>query len=174
MRKFFFLCFFLLATGLALNAQTNFKKNALTAAIVVSDEAKALHFYRDILGMQEAGGFVIDSVFAKNLGLSKGKSFKVALLSFLDTPESSQLKIVSFTEVLKQEAAAVYDAVQEQFGLQYLTLQVHSLDPIMARAKKEGVQPQAATPLKLDDHVYLVLLRDPDGTFVEVIGDYSG
>ena len=57
MRKFFFLCFFLLTTGLVLNAQTNFKKNALTAAIVVSDEAKALHFYRDILGMQEAGGF---------------------------------------------------------------------------------------------------------------------
>ena len=50
---------------------------------------------------------------------------------------------------------------------------LYSLDEILKQAKKEGVTPEADTPIKLEDHVYLVLLKDPDGVFVELIGDYS-
>ncbi len=152
--------------------KSNFKAGALTAAVVVSNESQSLHFYTGILGMQEVGSFTIDSIFAKRLGLSQGHPFKVTRLAFHRSPESSELKIVSF-DLPKAKMDSVNSGVQRQLGLQYLTLQVHALDPVLERAKKEGLMPEADTPVKLGEHSYLVVLRDPDGVFVELIGDYS-
>lgn len=166
------LLFFVLSAQ-ALYSQSNFKAGALTAAIISSDSEQTLHFYKDILGLKDAGGFTIDAGFAKRLGLSDGVSFQVTLLKFSDSPDSSQLKIVSFEEQEDLDVEEVKSSIQEQLGLQYLTLQVYSLDPILARLKKEGVLPEAETPIDLGGGRFLILLKDPDGVFVEVIGSLT-
>ena len=153
--------------------ESNFKSGALTAAIVVSNEQESLVFYKDILGLEEVGSFTIDAGFAKRLGLSDGEPFKVTRLAFDASTASSELKIVSF-DLPKTEVESVKSKVQQQLGLQYLTLQVNSLDPIVKRAKEKGLQPEAETPIKLGENSFLILLRDPDGVFVEVIGAFSG
>ena len=174
MRIRFVLSAILLSFTLGLYAQeSNFKPGALTAAVVSKDAAKTIDFYTKVIGMQKVGAFKIDSVFAKRLGLSGVKPFKVTRLAFDATPESAQLKIVSFDAEVTSAAKPVTPSIQGRLGLQYLTLQVVSLDEILKQAQKEGVVPEADTPIKLGDHSYLVLLRDPDGVFVEIIGDYS-
>ncbi|WP_442846594.1 VOC family protein [Leeuwenhoekiella sp. H156] len=152
--------------------ESNFKPGALTVAVVASDEQQSLHFYKDILGLHEVGSFTVDAPFATRLGLSQGLPFKVTRLAFDTIPGSSQLKIASF-DLPKAEVDSVKAGIQQQLGLQYLTLQVYTLDGIMEAIKKEGVQPEADTPIKLGENNYLLLLRDPDGVFIEVIGDYS-
>ncbi|RXG27384.1 VOC family protein [Leeuwenhoekiella marinoflava] len=82
------LVFFTLSVQV-LCAQTNFKSEALTAVIISSDSEQTLHFYKDILGLKDAGGFTIDADFAKRLGLSDGVSFHVTLLKFSDLPDSA-------------------------------------------------------------------------------------
>ncbi|MFD2826340.1 VOC family protein [Leeuwenhoekiella polynyae] len=157
----------------ALCAQTNFKSGALTAAVISSNSQQTLHFYRDILGLKDAGAFTIDAAFAERLGLSAGVPFEVTVLKFTDSPDSSQLKIVSFEEEEDLNVEEVKTSIQEQLGLQYLTLQVYSLDPIIARLKKEGILPEAETPIDLGNGSFLILLKDPDGVFVEVIGSLT-
>ena len=166
------LVFFVLSVQ-ALCAQTNFKSGALTAAVISSDTQQTLHFYKDILGLKDAGAFTIDAAFAKRLGLSAGVPFEVTVLKFTDLPDSSQLKIVSFEEQEDLDVKEVKASIQEQLGLQYLTLQVYSLDPIVARLKKESVLPEAETPIDLGNGNFLILLKDPDGVFVEVIGSLT-
>ena len=173
MRKFFWVALVFMFIGQAIIAQNNFKPGALTAAVISSDTQKSLHFYKDLLGLQDAGGFTIDSTFAKRLGLSDGVAFAVVLLKISDSEDSSQLKIVSLEEQEDFNTEEVKTTIQQQLGLQYLTLQVYSLDPIMARLKKEGVLPQAETPLDLGNGNFLILLKDPDGVFVEVIGSLT-
>lgn len=171
MKYSFYVLLLLAVTQFSVRAQSsNFKPNALTAAVVVTDSEKSLHFYKDILGLQDAGAFDIDAVFAKRLGLSSDTPFHVDLLKFSDTEKSSQLKIVSFKN---NDPDSVKDLIQQQLGLQYLTLEVYSLNSIMENVKKEGIKPEGETPLNLGDNRYLVLLKDPDGVFVEIIGDYK-
>ncbi len=55
-------------------------------------------------------------------------------------------------------------------GMQYITIFVKHLIPIMERAKKHQVKILSGEPSTLGDNRYFLLVQDPDGTFIELIG----
>ena len=59
-------------------------------------------------------------------------------------------------------------------GPSYLTIFVHGVDAVMNRAKKLGYKPYAKSPQILPEglpqDVCLLMLKDPDGNFVEIVG----
>ncbi|MFI8377233.1 VOC family protein [Leeuwenhoekiella sp. NPDC079379] len=169
--KFYLVSIIFLSYFMSNAQESNFKTNALTAAIISSYSEKSLHFYKDILGLQDAGVIEIDSNFSKKLGLSDNIPFHVDVLKFSDSPDSPNLKIVSFKTENKREPVNTF--IEKQLGLQYLTLNVYSLNSIMEAVKKEGIKTEGETPIKLAEDRYLLLVKDPDGVFIELIGDYD-
>ena len=64
--------------------------------------------------------------------------------------------------------------IDSQLGFRYLTIYVTDTAAAMARLQKAGVKPLAKGPVELPDSLakgmYLTVVRDPDGNFVELIG----
>ena len=60
--------------------------------------------------------------------------------------------------------------IQDDTGVQYITIQVKSLKPIIDRLKEQKVTFLGSTPTPLTSNTHFVLVQDPDGTFVELIG----
>ena len=59
-------------------------------------------------------------------------------------------------------------------GFSYLTIFVTDVDAVLERAKKAGLKPYAKSPQRLPEglpqDVCLLMLKDPDGNFVEIVG----
>jgi hypothetical protein len=55
--------------------------------------------------------------------------------------------------------------------MQYITIFVKSLKPILARIKENNIDILSAEPTILSGGRHFVLIQDPDGTFVELIGN---
>jgi hypothetical protein len=60
--------------------------------------------------------------------------------------------------------------MSDDTGVQYITIFVNHLKPIMERVQKNKIQILSGTPSKLAENRYFILIQDPDGTFIELIG----
>jgi len=60
--------------------------------------------------------------------------------------------------------------VPDDTGVQYITIFVKSMKPLIERIQKHKVKMLGKTPTMLDANRQFVLVQDPDGTFVELIG----
>ena len=62
-------------------------------------------------------------------------------------------------------------------GLSYLTIFVNDVDKVLNNAKANGYQPYAQSPQILPEglpqDVCLLMLKDRDGNFVEIVGPLS-
>ena len=160
----------LLCLPLSGQAQTDsiqYSSGSISIGVVVSKMKKSLKFYKEVLGMVETGGFSIEREFARKSGLSGGKPFDVVILKTKDDPNATELKLVSFKGKSQHPEQK---HIQDDTGVQYVTLFVESLDPVLARLKKNRVKRLGKTPVPLSDGRYFILVQDPDGTFIELIG----
>ncbi len=161
------ICLFFGAVLFAQNSTSNFEKPTISIGLLVSDMEASLAFYTGVIGMQETGGFPVDSVFAKKSGLSGGVPFKVKMLKLENNEAASEFKLVSFgNKTLGKE-----QVIQDQNRMRYMTIFVKSMAPILERAKKAGVSILSEPELTVRDGRQFVLLQDPDGVFVELIGN---
>jgi predicted enzyme related to lactoylglutathione lyase len=62
------------------------------------------------------------------------------------------------------------EVIQDDTGMQYITILVKDLKPFIDRLKKHGTQMLGETPIQLGSGDHFVLIQDPDGTFIELIG----
>jgi catechol 2,3-dioxygenase-like lactoylglutathione lyase family enzyme len=140
---------------------------ALAVGLVCSDLNKSLFFYQTVIGMQDAGGFEVDGQFSADAGLSNGKPFRVRQLKLHGGAEAQILKLAccSDSATLSQP---VY--VSGAPGVRYLTFEVASTKAIRERLQQNGIRLLGKTPLPLDDGLELIMVQDPDGVFVEIIG----
>jgi len=60
--------------------------------------------------------------------------------------------------------------LQDDTGMQYITIHVKALKPILERIKANDVKLLGETPFLMGGTTYFTLVQDPDGTFVELIG----
>jgi hypothetical protein len=64
--------------------------------------------------------------------------------------------------------------IHSQLGFRYLTIFVTDIGDAEARLKQAGVKPIAKTPKKLpkalSEDLHLIIVRDPDGNLVELLG----
>jgi catechol 2,3-dioxygenase-like lactoylglutathione lyase family enzyme len=157
---------FLLAPSSGL-AQSEFSSGLIGVGVVTADLEKSLAFYTDVIGMVRVSEFDVDADFAKASGLSNGVPFHVDVLKLQDSPVANQWKLMSFGTDPQHPVPAY---IQDDTGMQYITLMVNRLKPLLERIKAHGVKLLGDAPVQLGPDQYFALVQDPDGTFIELIG----
>lgn len=148
-------------------AQSEFSSNTIGVGVVVTDIEKALDFYLNVIGMKKVGEFDVDQEFGKISGLTGGVPFHVDVLKLEDAQEANQWKLMSFG---KEAGHPRPKYIQDDTGPQYITINVTTLEPFLKRIKKHNVKLMGDTPVPLGSDNHFVLIQDPDGTIVELIG----
>ena len=149
------------------HAQSNFKSKSIGVGVVVSDMQRSLDFYVKGIGMVKTGNFTINAEFGKRGGLTGGEAVEVNILKLENGPEGTDWKLMSFGKKANHPKSKF---IQDDTGPQYITIQVKSLKPIIDRLKEQNVTFLGSTPTPLTKDSHFVLVQDPDGTFVELIG----
>jgi catechol 2,3-dioxygenase-like lactoylglutathione lyase family enzyme len=163
-----FLVLVALPAGTARAGEPAFTEGAIHIGVVVKDLEASLAFYTDVIGMTKTGGFEVDADFGEASGLTDGLAFSVTVLKLKDDPHATQFKLMSFEKDAKTPKSA---HIEDALGMRYITLMVADLAPVVARAKTAGVPFLGQTPVPLaDSGNHFVLVQDPDGTFIELIG----
>lgn len=148
-------------------AQSEFSSNTIGIGVVVADIDKSLDFYINVIGMKKVGEFDVDGEFGRISGLSDGVAFHVDVLKLEDQPDANQWKLMSFG---KEAGHPASKHIQDDTGMQYITISVTSLAPFLKRIKKHNVELLGETPVPLGTDNHFVLVQDPDGTIIELIG----
>ena len=145
----------------------DFSSEVVSIGVVVSDFQKSLDFYTNVIGMSRTGGFDVDSDFGKRSGLTGGEPFSVAVLKLKDSPTATEWKLMSFG---KGSSHPSQSFIQDDTGMQYVTIFVTSLKPFIQRIEKNKVKILGEIPVQLPDGRHFILVQDPDGIFIELIG----
>ncbi|MEN8117754.1 MAG: VOC family protein [Bacteroidota bacterium] len=166
MKKIIFLLLTICATLITM-AQSEFSHPGIFVGNVVEDLDKSVKFYTEVIGMTKTGSFSVDKAKATELGLSDKYQLDVTVLKLEDSPQATEWKLMSFgTKPDRVKSQWLHDDT----GMQYITILVNYLDPFIERIKKHNVKILSGTPSSLGDGKYFVLIQDPDGTFIELIG----
>lgn len=153
-------------------ADGSFSGSTIHIGVVVSNLERSMEFYREILGMVRADdpSFDIDRDFAARSGLSGGVPFHVEVLKLREGPESTQWKLMSFENLPEPDRGTF---IQDAVGMRYVTLFYNDLSPVIRRLNRASVPFLGRTPTPLADNRYFVLIQDPDGIFLELIGPWE-
>lgn len=144
-----------------------FSSPTIGVGVICSNLEKSMDFYTNVIGMIKTGEFDVDADFAKKSGLSNGIAFHVNVLRLGEGENATQWKLISFGDKAK---SAKKDFIYDNTGMQYITINVTNLTPIVERIKKNNIKFCGATPTPLGESSHFVLVQDPDGTFIELIG----
>jgi catechol 2,3-dioxygenase-like lactoylglutathione lyase family enzyme len=145
----------------------DFAKSGISVGVVVEDLNKSLDFYLNVIGMVKTGEFSVDADKAKELGLSNGDRFDVKVLKLENSENAPEWKLMSFG---KKATHPKQSYVPDDTGIQYITIFVKSMKPILERIQKHGIKTLGKTPTMLDADRQFVAIQDPDGNFIELIG----
>ncbi len=145
----------------------DFARPSISIGVLVEDLNQSLDFYINVIGMVQVRELTIDSEKAKRMGLSNGDSFNIKFLKLENSENATELKLMSCgrkTNRLKQQF------IPDDNGIRYLTIFVKSINPILDRIRKNSLKTLGETPTMLDENRQFVLIQDPDGNFIELIG----
>jgi len=148
-------------------AQSDFSNTTISIGVVVSDLEGSLDFYQNVVGMKKVRAFDINSDFGMRSGLSGGVPFHVEVLKLEDKPEATEWKLLSFGKVALHPKQKW---IQDDTGVQYITIFVNSLKPLQERIERNGVEMLGETPTVINEELSFILIQDPDGNFIELIG----
>jgi catechol 2,3-dioxygenase-like lactoylglutathione lyase family enzyme len=150
-------------------AEKEFSSTTIQIGMIVSDMEQSLHFYKDIIGFRQFDppSFEVDADFGKRSGLTDSLPIHVEVLKLGDGDAATQLKLLAFGDKAKKQEN---EYIHSQTGIQYLTIFVKKLAPFVASLKEHNIKLLGETPIPLGSENHFVLVKDPDGTFVELIG----
>ena len=148
--------------------QSTFTSKLIGVGVVVADIDRSIDFYVNGIGLVKTGNFNIAEDFSKRSGLANGLPFAVTILKLENSPDANEWKLISFGKKANQPKKSKY--IQDDTGMQYITINVKALNPIMERLKKQNVTFLGSSPTALNQKSQLLLVQDPDGNFVELIG----
>lgn len=159
--------FFSLLTSSVVFSQSNFTSKQIGIGVVVADMERSMNFYINGIGMVKTGNFTINEDFGKRSGLTGGQAVDVNMLKLENSPEATDWKLMSFG---KKAAHPRPKFIQDDTGMQYITINVKALKPVIERLKGQKVEFLGSTPTALNKDTHFVLVQDPDGNFIELIG----
>jgi catechol 2,3-dioxygenase-like lactoylglutathione lyase family enzyme len=152
------------AAGIA--AQSSYARAVIDVGLIVSDLDRSVAFYEDALGMQRAYSFDVDGAQARRLGLTDGLEFHAVAFRLGDDQTSPVLKLVRVGSPEVNRPRHIHD----QSGIRYLTVFVRALEPMLERLREHDVTVVSEGAVQLRPGQHLVLVQDPDGVFIELIG----
>jgi catechol 2,3-dioxygenase-like lactoylglutathione lyase family enzyme len=148
-------------------AQSNFSSKTIGIGVVVADLQRSVDFYVNGIGMVKTGSFTINEDFGKRGGLTNGVATNVTMLKLENSPDATDWKLMSFGKKGSQPKSK---HIQDDTGMQYITIQVKALQPIIDRLTQMKVPFLGSTPTPLNAKAHFLFVQDPDGTFIELIG----
>ncbi|MFD2935138.1 VOC family protein [Spirosoma flavum] len=148
-------------------AQSNFSSKVIGVGVVVADLERSLEFYVNGIGMVRTSSFTINEDFGKRSGLTNGVATDVTILKLENSPEATDWKLMSFG---KKAAHPKPKVIQDDTGMQYITIQVKALQPVIDRLTQMKIPFLGSTPTPLNAKAHFVFVQDPDGNFIELIG----
>ncbi len=163
------ICVLLLAVCAGVGSEKDFSNKVINIGMIVSDLEKSVSFYKDVIGMVQVDrkSFDVDADFGKRSGLTDSLPIHVEVLKLGSGEGATEFKLMTFGERSKKQEN---EYIHSHTGIQYITIFVTELEPIIERIKKHNVKLLGETPIKLSENTSFVLVKDPDGTFVELIG----
>jgi len=157
-----------MATAKQETGKMEFSRATIDLGMVVSDVEKAVAFYTQALGFTETGRFDVSAQMAADIGLTDHQPFQVRVLAPGNESSATKLKIMQIAGADSQKVNNQY--LGSSLGFRYLTVFVSDLTRAMERLRRHGVAP-VKEPYRLSGgNNYLILVKDPDGNFVELIG----
>jgi len=147
--------------------QSEYSSSVINIGVVVSDLDRSMDFYQKILGMTKVNLYDITPEMGSKTGLSDGIPFKAEVLKVEDSPNATEWKLMSFGDEAQHPKQKW---IHDDTGMQYITLMVKSLAPFLERLKQNKIPLLGETPTPLSETLSLVLIQDPDGNFIELIG----
>ncbi len=144
-----------------------FSQGTIQIGVVVEDLDTSLKFYKEVLGLTETGGFNVTSEVSKSTGLTNGIPLNVKVLKLKDEPDATEWKLMSFGKKARHKQQKFID---DDTGMQYITMLVTSIKPFVERLNANNIAMLGETPVKLPDGRMFILVQDPDGIFIEIIG----
>ena len=131
--------------------------------IVVTNLNKALHFYRDLLGLKvtnkmvERGDYIdkisgLKNVKVTTVKMAAGDGNLVELLYFHSHPVKT---------IIKKEMYEV--------GISHVAFTVDNIDVEYRRLLKAGVQFNAPPQISPDGYAKVTFCKDPDGNLIELV-----
>ena len=170
--KNLFLSFLFIFSG-GLSYGENFSSETIDLGVVVTDIDKSLEFYKDVIGFSQKDGFEVKGDFPKKVGLTDGTSLKIHVLTLGDDEKATKLKLMQVNST-KPAQTIKQPYIHTITGFSYLTIFVKDVDLVLKNAKRKGFKPYAQSPQTLPEglpqDVCLLMLKDPDGNFVEIVG----
>jgi len=163
-----------LPTGTAAAAEpVSFPSTTIDLGTVVSDLDASVRFYTEGAGFREVPGFDVSAEIAAAAGLTDGKPLSIKVLVLGEGEKATKLKLMQVGDTAPRRGDVEF--IHSHTGFRYLTILVSDTDAILARMAKLGVKPVAKSPVRLPESLapggmYLTVVRDPDGNFVEFIG----
>jgi lactoylglutathione lyase len=148
----------------------SFSKTTIDFGVVVSDLEKSIAFYTDVVGFKRAGNFTVTPQIANDAGLTKvTRPITIEKLKLGDDKSATTLKLMQIQEAKPKKSATEY--IHSSLGMSYMTVYVTDTTAALARAAKHGAKPLKKGPVDLGGgKMFLTLLKDPDGNFVELVG----
>jgi catechol 2,3-dioxygenase-like lactoylglutathione lyase family enzyme len=145
-----------------------FSSPVLDLGIVVKNLEKSAAFYKEVIGCKEVKGFTAPSPFATSIGLVDNMDVVARVFVLGAGEKQSRLKMMSFPKAKTSKSDQSF--IHSTLGFSYLTLHVADLSATIKRLKKAKVAFLGDTPVPLGGNNALLVFRDPDGNFVELIG----
>jgi len=124
-------------------------KESIDLGIVISDPAKSLAFYRDMLGMKDDG----------EMEVRGGRMYRVLC-------GTSLVKLIKMDR--EPEGKPVGGGPGRGFGLRYFTIHVDDVRAIVAKLESAGIKP-LVPPAENRPGVLMAMVNDPDGNIVEFL-----
>jgi len=155
--------------------ESEFSSATIDLGCVVSDIEKSVTFYTKAIGFKEVPGFSVPGDYASKVGLTDGKDLNIKVLKLGEGPGATSLKLMHIKGARSKQTDNSF--IHSQLGFSYLTIHVKDTAKALERLDKAGVKPIARgsqeLPPSLGSGVYLTIVRDPDGNFVELVGPKS-
>jgi hypothetical protein len=111
--------------------------------------------------------FSLDSATATNFGFTNGVPFHVTCLKSNNLLQATEIKIVSFGA---NDNYKKPKQLSDNLGMQYMTIYMKTISPLITRLKTNNIKFLGQTPVYQGDGRKLILVQDPNGVFVELIG----
>jgi catechol 2,3-dioxygenase-like lactoylglutathione lyase family enzyme len=147
--------------------KVEFSRTTADLGVVAANIEKTTQFYTQALGFTKVSKFEVSDQMAGNTGLTDFKPFQVHVFALSKEPSATRLKIMQIPGDGSKTVDNRY--IGSSLGFRYLTLHVSDLTKAMERLKRNGVSP-AKPPYRLPTGEHLILVRDPDGNLIELIG----
>ena len=161
-----------LLSSFSMAAADEFSAKSIDLGIVVSDIEKSVAFYTKALGMKEVQGFSVPAEFCKDIGLTDGKPLDVRVLVLGEGDGASKLKLMQVKDVQAKKQRNKF--IHTTLGFSYLTIGVTDTSAAIERLKKAKIKTVKKTPralpAPLPSHIFITVVRDPDGNLIELVG----